>query len=506
MPKHRMTDSRKVLTLSMKRKILAEVDKGRKKTEICEEYSIAKSTLSTYIKDRSKIEDTTSTNEPKRKRARVAKNDDLENVLFRWFQQARASSIPISGPILCTKANEIAAEMNISDFSSNTGWLDRFKKRFGIVYKTISGEAASVDKSSVEKWKDGELKRIMDKYEPKDIYNADETGLFYRCLPNKTHTLKGENCVGGKNSKDRLTVLVAANMDGSDKLEPVVIGRFSKPRCFSNVKKIPLPYYANRRSWMTSTIYESWLRKLDTKLCSQGRKIAMIVDNCPAHPEIADLQAIEVIKLPPNATALLQPCDQGIIASLKRHYRASIMQKLLLHIDDGRDITTFKISVLDAIYDLRIAWNRVTPITIQNCFNHSGFIVSGSDNSPDTAEDFGNIFEKMSRYLPPNHTPDSYLSIDDEVITCEVSSVQDIIHDFMGSDAVDHDDVDDDEIISPPSSKKAREAVTTLRSFLASQGNDNYTDILGELSLYINKVSIESRKQCLITDFFKVNI
>jgi hypothetical protein len=42
----------------------------------------------------------------------------------------------------------------------------------------------------------------LEGYEQRDIYNADETGLFYNVLPDRTLALKGESCHGGKNCKD----------------------------------------------------------------------------------------------------------------------------------------------------------------------------------------------------------------------------------------------------------------------------------------------------------------
>ena len=46
-----------LVTLNEKRQILAEVDrKVKSKTDICKEYGLAKSTLSTFIKNRVKIE------------------------------------------------------------------------------------------------------------------------------------------------------------------------------------------------------------------------------------------------------------------------------------------------------------------------------------------------------------------------------------------------------------------------------------------------------------------
>ena len=71
---------------------------------------------------------------------------------------------------------------------------------------------------------------------------------------------------------------------------------------------------------MSFELFEQWVRELDRKFKLEGRKIALIIDNCPAHPHIDKLQAIELFFLPPNTTSRLQPMDQGVIRSLKAHY------------------------------------------------------------------------------------------------------------------------------------------------------------------------------------------
>jgi hypothetical protein len=62
-----------------------------------------------------------------------------------------------------------------------------------------------VDESVVTEYKP-KLLELISPHEPKTvIYNADETGLFFRTLPTKSLTVKGEKCTGGKMSKERLT-------------------------------------------------------------------------------------------------------------------------------------------------------------------------------------------------------------------------------------------------------------------------------------------------------------
>nr|XP_042897556.1 tigger transposable element-derived protein 6-like [Parasteatoda tepidariorum] len=94
---------------------------------------------------------------------------------------------------------------------------------------------------------------------------------------------KGENCKGGKKSKQRLTVLLCANSTGTDKLKPFVIGKYAKPRCFKNVKSLPVDYKANKRAWMTEEIFNKWLLDVDKEMKRKKKKIALLVDNCTPH-------------------------------------------------------------------------------------------------------------------------------------------------------------------------------------------------------------------------------
>jgi hypothetical protein len=64
-------------------------------------------------------------------------------------------------------------------------------------------------------------------YKSKNIYNADETGLFFRHPPNETSNLKRVSCNGGKNSKAKIIVMLACNADGADKLHRYLLGRMT---------------------------------------------------------------------------------------------------------------------------------------------------------------------------------------------------------------------------------------------------------------------------------------
>jgi AcrR family transcriptional regulator len=199
---------KQVRTLHERLKIVEEVEKnpGEKRVDIAKRLGLAPSTLNSIFAKKDEIREQAEkcgNASKKRKIGRESTFAELERVLFSWYQQARASNIPIDGTILRGKAKMIAAQLNIENFTASNGWIARFKDRHGLVYKKLVGESAAVDSESTEAWLE-RLPSLLEGYEQRDIYNADETGLFYNVLPDRTLALKGESCHGGKNCKDRL--------------------------------------------------------------------------------------------------------------------------------------------------------------------------------------------------------------------------------------------------------------------------------------------------------------
>lgn len=56
--------------------------------------------------------------------------------------QVRGKNIPITGDVLKAKASLFAKEMNVQDFKTSNGWLQKFVKRQNLTFKTMCGESA----------------------------------------------------------------------------------------------------------------------------------------------------------------------------------------------------------------------------------------------------------------------------------------------------------------------------------------------------------------------------
>ncbi|XP_067684471.1 tigger transposable element-derived protein 4-like [Haliotis asinina] len=385
---------RKALDLDTKYQIIQAVDAGGKsKTVIAAEFKIPKSTLSTILKDKEAIISKLQSAEygSSRKRIRVSNFEDVEKALFEWFKSVRSENIPLSGPILLAKADEFSVKHGHTDFKAYQSWLERFKKRRGICSAMTHIESSSVDSKSVDDWLTSQLPMLLKNYSPENLFNADESGLFYKLVPQRTLHLKGDKCHGGKKSKEHITVLTAANISGTEKLKLFVIGKSEKPRCFKNVRSLPVDYRSNGKAWMTSdlfTLTSEWVNKLDQSMRRQNRKVLLLIDNCPAHPRVPNLKNVTVAYLPPNTTSKIQPMDQGIIASLKSNYRKQMMTDLICAYDKKEK---YDVTLLSAITNIHQAWCHVTSQCIVNCFRKGGFKLPDENDKDDSELDEDDI-------------------------------------------------------------------------------------------------------------------
>ena len=215
------------LTLSDKVKLIKDHDTLPKPSQrqLAEKYQVGKSTVGDILrkKDTYLEQFELNANSNKQRFNTNCKFFDINDVVWKWFSSARSKGIPISGPIIQEKALQFATELNIPDFKASNGWLDRWRTRYSVNAFKVSGESASVNQETVDDYRT-RLPDITKDYSPNDIFNCDETGLFYRALPDKTLAVKDQSCKGGKNAKERLTVMFACSSTG-EKLKPLVIGK-----------------------------------------------------------------------------------------------------------------------------------------------------------------------------------------------------------------------------------------------------------------------------------------
>lgn len=77
---------------------------------------------------------------------------------------------------------------------------------------------------------------IENNLKPSQIYNANETDVYWLAIPTRIFVAGNEKCARGyKISKDHITVLSCANASDDHKLKLIVVGKSRKPCSIKNI-------------------------------------------------------------------------------------------------------------------------------------------------------------------------------------------------------------------------------------------------------------------------------
>ncbi|KAF0871205.1 jerky protein homolog [Crocuta crocuta] len=327
---------RVVLTLKEKIDICTRLEKGESRKVLMQEYNVGMSTLYDIKAHKAQLlrffasSDCTQALE-RRRTLHTPKLEHLDRGLYEWFLAKRAEGVPVSGPMLIEKAKDLYEQMRLTEpcvFSG--GWLWRFKARHGIKKLDASSEKQVADHQAAEQFC-GFFQSLAAEHglSPEQVYSADETSLFWRCLPHPS--LQGRTAPGVRQSKDRLTVLMCANATGSHKLKPLVIGKCSGPGAHHGIQHLPGAYKAQGHAWVDKEIFADWFHHIFVPSVREhfravglpeDGKAVLLLDGARARPRESQLLSENVLTvfLPAGATASVQPMDQGIRRDFLRNF------------------------------------------------------------------------------------------------------------------------------------------------------------------------------------------
>ncbi|GFX97449.1 tigger transposable element-derived protein 1 [Trichonephila clavipes] len=243
------------------------------------------------------------------------------------------------------------------------------------------GESATADEGAAKILPE-ELAKIIEDgdYSADQVFNADETGLYWKKLPNRTYIAKDEKTASGhKASKDRFTLLLCSNASGDRMLKPLLINKSLRPRALKgkDLKQLPVHWMANPKAWMTTAIFTEWFNNCFVpeveaymKEKSLDFKVLLIVDNAASHPQL-EHPNVQLVFLPPNTTSLIQPLDQGIIATFKKYY-IKTTYKFILNKIENESLTVKDVwkqfSIFDCLIHVASASAQIRPRTLNACW------------------------------------------------------------------------------------------------------------------------------------------
>ena len=413
-------------------------------------------------------------------------------------------------------ASELGISKNTLQFSSE--WLHKFKNHNRIHQKKLYGEADSINNTTIIE----ALLLLHEKcatYPLERIYNMDETGLFYRLEPDRT--LATKRLSGCKKNKERISVALCSNADGSHKLKPLIIGKSAKPRCFKNINiyNLPMVYRYNSKAWMLLTLFQEWLQEFDLQISRKhrGQRVLLLLDNCPSHKiRGLVLQNVDVHFLPPNTTSKIQPMDAGIIMAFKKNYHRHQIQWMLEQVEAGEFAQNLKMDILQGIRYSIQAWDEVTAETIYNCWHHTKILpVVENDKIVEDIEETDLLLEELSDTLKVLNFSDGmqveeFLTLSEENIVYEVPEEDHIITELVDifkqrpDENLDGDERDDDsieiELVSISSASRSLENICTF--LLQQEGATEYLKSVNNLERFIREIKSSLMKQTTLEQFF----
>ena len=193
----------------------------------------------------------------------------------------------------------------------------------------------------------------------------NEIGLLIKPKQTRHSARKFRGC---KTKKDHLTPALVVNMTCTNKLKPKIIQESLCLRCFGR-------WFANQTAWMTSYVFESWMMASMYISNLKKQKILLIMGNYVTHSlkhvgrgESSGLSTLQlsnicIVFLPPNFTSVVQPLDQGIIASLKVWYKKKLLEWILsqFNLCTHQHLRVIVSNVRHAIMQCSQAWREMNP-------------------------------------------------------------------------------------------------------------------------------------------------
>ncbi|XP_067930250.1 tigger transposable element-derived protein 1-like [Watersipora subatra] len=396
---------KKMISMAMKQEIINKYEEGARIVNIAKEYGRNQSTIGTIIKNRKAIKASkASKGTTILASQRTSINDEMERLLLLWIKEKEIAGDTINQPVISHKAmalfddlveaqrngeDEGSAQKTPPNFKASHGWYERFKRRTGIRPAIRHEEAASSAKKEVDNFVKKFGKLISDEgYMPQQVFNCDETGLFWKKMPHHTSiTAKEQKISDHKSMNERLTLAFCANASGDLKIRPLLVCHSKNSSAFKalNIRKGRLSVFrkSNRKVMVTKTIFIEWvnvcfgpavkkyLEKNDLPL-----KCLLVLDNAPAHPPDledsihVDFSFIKVLYLPSNTTPPLQPMEQQVIANFKKFYKKYLFRKCL-EVTKSTQLTRDvflkeHFHIVQGLKMIEKAWNEVSKHTLKS--------------------------------------------------------------------------------------------------------------------------------------------
>ncbi|XP_064098391.1 jerky protein homolog-like isoform X1 [Macrobrachium nipponense] len=395
---------KRMMSLDLKHKIITEHERGVRVVDLARQYNRRTSTICTILKKKASIMSITPAKGIKiMSRLRSSAHEVMEMLLLVWLTEKQHAGDSVTESIICVKARDIYKDLVeqmggtskdkalAESFKASHGWFDNFKKRASLNSVARHGEATSSQAKAAGDFIITFAKLIeAEGYIPQQVFNCDETELFWKKMPRSMCIATEEKSLPGYNPmQDRLALALCANASGDCKIKPLLVHHSENPRAFKSHKilkeNLQVMWRANPRAWVTREFFVQWVNLvfgpavkkylLENNLPLQA---LLVLDNAPAHPPnlsdglLEEFKFIKVLYLPANATPILQPMDQQVITIFKKLFTKHLFKRCF-EVTESTNLTlrefwNDRYDIVTCLRAIDMAWQGVTRRTLNSAW------------------------------------------------------------------------------------------------------------------------------------------
>ncbi|NXI74454.1 TIGD5 protein, partial [Anseranas semipalmata] len=230
-------------------------------------------------------------------------------------------------------------------------------------------------------------------YGDEQIYNANVTGLYWKLLP-------GQAARQRPAPRQRVTVLLAANLTGSHKLKPLVVGGLRDPPSLRhhNQDKFPACYRYSPEARLGPALLRAWffedfvpgVKRYLRRSCLQQKAVLLL--SSPPPPSRGGPEELPQLQTPDGSIRALflskgpagsgsaggggripAPLEQGVVSAFKQLYKRELLRLAVSCAAGGGSAggpVDFVRSFLlkDMLYLAGLSWDLIPPGAIEKCW------------------------------------------------------------------------------------------------------------------------------------------
>ncbi|KAL7691563.1 putative DDE superfamily endonuclease domain, HTH CenpB-type DNA-binding domain-containing protein [Plasmopara halstedii] len=343
------------------------------------------------------------------KKFRTVKCPQVDLALADWFLYCQTRRFKIPGDLVRHKARvfyellapQLSENVTSSPPQFSNGWMHSFMSRHGF---SLGGSKGNTRDRTLRMLEDSDgrpkfaaetsvistpnhFKAAVMGIAPENVYWLHETKLFYAMSPDR------QALPTGHHPDKKLTMLLAVNADGSDRLKPLFVGPHALPEDDSmESEERSYQFTCNHKAWMPPTLLRNWLMALDWRMRVTERHIVLIIDSVSAmsvQKTILSNVKMHFIERNHAGELCVRPLEMGIVSSVKRRYRYQLLDFALDQREEGQ-VNIYDVPLQKVVKWLAQAWRQIPRSRIMAAFANVGVVVTPeteADIVPDNRSD-----------------------------------------------------------------------------------------------------------------------